>query len=200
MQNTRAQALFHRLSRTYTTPEKVQKYLRQFAYNRETQGETLRSAYSAVKILKAHCLEASFVAAAILEHQGYPPLVVSMESQDDLDHVVFVFKSKNKWGAIGRSRDEGLNGRAPVFKSIRSLIQSYVDPYVDNTGRITGYGLAHLDDSQAPWRDSPLNVWKTERYLIDLKHKKLKTSDKKYLETKRLYQANLGPLPSRYWW
>jgi hypothetical protein len=117
------------LSSRYPTPEKVQRLLReQFEYNSEENGETVQSALRTWQTKKAHCLEASMLAAAVLEHQGFPPLVLSLESQDGLDHVLFVFKDKSAWGSISRSREEGLHGRKAVFRSLRDLARSYAEP------------------------------------------------------------------------
>jgi hypothetical protein len=191
---------FKDLSKKYSTPEKVQKLLRSFEYNTEKNGETCQSAYGVYKTQKCHCIEASFFAAAILEHQGYPPLVLSLESQDGLDHVLFLFKEKNCWGSVGRSRDEGLNGRAPIFKNIRSLVWSYFDPYIDKTGKITAYQIANLDDCEADWRFSRYNVWKAEGYLIDLKHRPLISSERRYEKIFNLFKENT-PLPAEsHWW
>ena len=197
--------LIQRLAQKYRTPKQVQKYLRSLKYNFESSGETLRSAEKAVGMKTAHCYEACFVAAAILELNGYPPFVVSFESHDGLDHVIFVFCIKNKkgqkrWGSVARSRDEGLHGRPAIYRSIRDLVYSYYDPYIDKTGRITGYQLAHLDDTGADWRSSPQNVWKAEQYLIDLKHKKLNGSYKRYQKMYKLYLKR-GPMPKqKFWW
>ena len=57
---------------------------------------------------EAHCLEAAVAAAVILEQHGYPPLLLDLESIDLLDHVIFVFRQRGRWGSIGRSRDIGL--------------------------------------------------------------------------------------------
>jgi hypothetical protein len=132
-------------------------------------------------------LEAAFIVALILEQHGYPPLVVSIESQDKLDHVIYVFKQKALWGSIGRSRDEGLHGRPPIYRSIRTLVQSYVEPFIDKTGRIVGYQLVNLDDTKTDWRFSKRNLWKAEKYLIDLPHKKLMSSDSKYKKLHKRY-------------
>ena len=67
----------------------------------------------------AHCLEAALAAAVILEQHGFPPLVLSFESIDELDHVIFVYQRSGRWGSIGRSRDPGLHGRKPVFATPR---------------------------------------------------------------------------------
>jgi hypothetical protein len=165
----------------HRTPEAVQRYLSQMRYNREDCGATLRSFREVVRRGEAHCLEAALTAAAILEQHGYPPLLMSLESQDKLDHVVFVFKRRGLWGAVARSRDLGLHGRRPVFRNLRQLTWSYFDTYVDHTGRITGYGLGDLYElGDYDWRFSPKNVWKVERYLQEIPHREIKSSDRRY--------------------
>jgi hypothetical protein len=189
-----------KLAKKLKTPRQVQDYLRSLPYNTEKKGETLSSAETALRRGKLHCFEAAFAAAAILEHHGHPPLVMSFESQDDLEHVIYVFREKNRWGAIGRSRDQGLHGRPARFRSLRDLAWSYYDPYVDKTGKITGYQLAHLDDCKADWRASKRNVWKAESYLIELKHNRLKSSKKRYNKLLKDYLRR-GPMPrQKDWW
>lgn len=189
-----------KLAQKLKTPRQVQAYLRGLPYNREKKGETLFSAEAGLRRGRLHCFEAAFAAAAILEHHGYPPLVVSLESKDDLDHVIYVFKAKNLWGAVARSRDEGLHGRPPRYRSLRDLAWSYYDPFVDKSGKITAYQVAHLDDCGADWRASQRNVWKAEKYLIDLKHVPLKSSRTRYKKLLKDYLEN-GPMPrQRHWW
>lgn len=159
----------------------MQRYLRRVPYNWELEGGTLRSFREVVRLNTAHCLEAALAAAVILEQHGYPPLLMSFESKDLLDHVVFVFKERGLWGAIGRSRDLGLHGRKPRFRSLRDLAWSYFDTYIDYTGRILGYGLSNLYDlGSYDWRFSPRNVWKVEHHLREIPHKPLPSSDKRY--------------------
>ena len=189
-----------KLSLRLKTPRAVQKFLRAMPYNHEPKGETARSAETSLRLGTAHCFEAAFIAAAILEQHGYPPLVLSLESQDGLDHVIFVFKQSGLWGSIARSRDQGLHGRAPRYKSLRALAMSYYDPYIDKTGRITGYRLVHLDETKSNWRSSRLNVWKAERYLIDIKHSPLKTSNKRYRALRKRYLKHGPPHDLDHWW
>ena len=99
-----------------------------------------------------------------------------LESQDKLDHVLFLFRRRGQWGTVARSRDAGLHGRKPLFPTIRQLVMSYVDPYVDGSGRITGYGVADLRTGQGDLRLSEKNVWEVERALIKMPHKELDTS------------------------
>jgi hypothetical protein len=149
----------------HRTPAAAQRYLTAMRYNREECGATLRSFRGVVRRGEAHCLEAALAAAAVLEQHGHPPLLMSLESQDKLDHVVFVFRRRGLWGAVARSRDLGLHGRLPVFRTLRALAWSYFDTYVDHTGRITGYGLGDLRELGGyDWRFSERNVWKVERF------------------------------------
>ena len=170
-----------RIIQQYRTPEQVQRYLRGLPYNWEKGGDTLRSFRQVVRLNTAHCLEAALASAVILEQHGYPPLVLSFESKDGIDHVIFVFRRRGKWGSVARSRDAGLHGRKPVFRGIRDLVWSYFDPYVDFTGRITGYQLADLRALGAyDWRLSEKNVWRVENYLLEIPHRKLRSSNERY--------------------
>lgn len=163
------------------TPQHVQKFLRSLPYNWEKRGETLRTFRGVVQHWSAHCLEAALAAATILEQHGFPPLLLDLESQDRLDHVLFLFRQRGRYGTVARSRDIGLHGRKPVFQTLRQLVMSYVDPYVDHTARITGYGVADLRVLvKCDWRLSSKDVWEVERALIRLPHKKLKTSERRY--------------------
>lgn len=190
---------FKRLAKKYSTPQKVQVFLKTFNYNIEADGETLKSAAQVLRHKNAHCLEAAFLAAAILEWQGYPPLVMSLESKDNLDHVLYVYRKDNKWGSVARSRDEGLHGRKPVFRTLRDLALSYYESYIDRTGCITGYQVANLDDSRADWRLSEKNVWKTEKFLIELKHKRIKFNKKRYQRIHRRFLRGLVAKRTESW-
>jgi len=163
------------------TPRAVQRWLRTVPYNWERRGETLRTFRGVVRLGSAHCLEAALAAAVVLEQHGYPPLLLSFESQDKLDHVLFLFREGGSWGAVARSRDPGLHGRKPVFGSPRLLAASYREAYVDLTGRITGYAVADLRDLGGyDWRLAPRNAWKVERWLVDYPHRPLPTPERLY--------------------
>lgn len=185
---TRAErALIARLN----TPAKVQRWLNALPYNTENGGETLRSFRPVARLETAHCLEAALFAAVVMEQHGYPPLLMSLESQDWLDHVIFVYRHETGWGSVARSRDPGLHGRKPVFRSPRALARSYYDGYVDDTGRLKGFGLADLAKTMPgyDWRLSTKNVWQVEQMLIDFPHKKIKTSIRRYRQLLRKYRA-----------
>jgi hypothetical protein len=180
-----------RLVQQLNTPSKVQRWLNALPYNTETDRETLRSFREVIRTGQAHCLEAALAAAVILEQHGYPPIVMSIESKDWLDHVVFLYRVGGRWGAIARSRDPGLHGRKPAFRSPRDVALSYVEAYVDYTGRVRGYGVANLAEAlpHYDWRFAPTNVWRVEKLLIDWPHRKIKTSDQRFRALRKRYVA-----------
>ena len=180
------------------SPAKVQRFLTKMPYNWEKDGGTMRSFREMVRHKEVHCLEAAVSAAVILEQHGYPPLLLDLESWDLLDHVLFVFQQNGRWGAIARSRDEGLHGRKPVYRSIRDLVWSYFEPYVDLTGRIKGYGMTDLYElGNYDWRFSPRKMTKIEDHLRAMPHKKLVSSDRRYERLHAKYKAFKSQYPDR---
>jgi hypothetical protein len=180
------------------TPAKVQRFFSRMPYNWERRGGTLHSFREVVKLNQAHCLEAALGAAVILEQHGYPPLLLDIESKDLLDHVIFVFQQDKLWGSVGRSRDIGLHGRKPLFRSLRDLVWSYFDPYVDFSGRIKGYGLANLYDlGDYDWRFSSRRMIKVENHLREMPHKSLRSSDERYEKLLARYHRYKKRFPDR---
>ena len=190
-----------RLIARLRTPLAVQQYLNALPYNTEPPPgrATLRSFRGVVRHHTAHCLEAALFAATVLEQHGYPPLVISFESIDELDHVIFVYQSPQpsalsppsaRWGSVARSRDPGLHGRKPVFATPRALAASYLDTYVDLSGRIEAFALVDLRVMGGyDWRLSERNVWKVERMLLDTKHQPLRMREARFQDFRRRYRA-----------
>jgi hypothetical protein len=189
-----------RLIARLRTPRAVQAYLNALPYNQEPGGRaTLRSFRGVVREGDAHCLEAALFAAVVLEAHGYPPLLLSFESIDQLDHVIFIYQQRGHWGSIARSRDPGLHGRKPVFATPRALALSYCDPYVDFTGRVTGYAVVDLRELMGSydWRLAGTNVWKVERMLLDLPHRAIQSSDRRVDALRARYRAFRARFPGR---
>jgi hypothetical protein len=172
------------------TPNAVQHWLNELPYNTEQGSETLRSFRGVVRTGTAHCLEAALSAAVILEQHRYPPLVLSFESIDLLDHVIFVYRGERGWGSVARSRDPGLHGRKPVFATPRALALSYFEGYIDFTGGIKAYGVCDLRVLGGyDWRLSTKNVWKVEQLLLDWPHRRIAYSQPRADRLRRNYRA-----------
>ncbi|MHC4779119.1 MAG: hypothetical protein ACYTFG_11135 [Planctomycetota bacterium] len=184
--------------RTVRTPYQVQQFLNALPYNSERMGETLRTFRGVLKHNRAHCLEAALTAAVILEQHGIPPLLMDLESQDDLDHVLLLYRKDGKWGTVARSRDPGLHGRKPVFKSVKELVDSYADPYIDHSGRIIGFGVLDLNDlGRYDWRLSLGNVWKVQQALIDMDHRPFHMAENRYRFWHERFEAYKRRFPHR---
>ncbi len=189
-----------RLIARLRTPAAVQAYLNALPYNQEPHGRaTLRSFRGVVRRGCAHCLEAALFAAVVLEQHGYAPLLLSFESIDELDHVIFVYQENGRWGSIARSRDPGLHGRKPVFATPRALALSYADPYIDFTGRVTGYVVVNIAEliGDYNWRLSDKNVWKVERVLLDHPHRAIRSSDRHVNQMRARYKHFRAQFPGR---
>jgi len=174
------------------TPAAVQQFLNRLPYNTEPPPgpALLRSFRGVVAHQTAHCLEAALAAAVILEQHGDPPVVMSLESIDGLDHVLFVYQRRGKWGSVARSRDPGLHGRKPVFPTLRRLARSYFDPYIDATGCIRACGTVDLRVLGGyDWRLSTKNIWKVERLLFEIPHRRITYSQARVDRLRRRYNA-----------
>jgi hypothetical protein len=196
---SRFDARERRLLARLRTPLQIQRFLNRLPYNNEPGGRaTLRTFRGVVRHGCAHCLEAALFAAVALEYRGYPPLVLSFESIDHLDHVIFAYQRGGRWGSVARSRDPGLHGRRPVFATPRALALSYVDPYVDLSGRVTGYAVVDLRElGRYDWRLADTNVWKVERLLLGYPHRPIASSDRRFRELRARYRAFKKKFPGR---
>jgi len=176
------------------TPRAVQAFLNALPYNTEPPPDpaTLRSFRGVARRRTANCLEAAISAAVVLEQHGYPPTVMSLESIDGLDHVIFVYQSRGRWGSVARSRDPGLHGRKPVFRTLRALALSYFDPYIDKTGCVKGFGATDLRAlGTYDWRLADGNVWKVERHLFEIPHQKISYDKARVARLRKKYVAYL---------
>jgi hypothetical protein len=179
-----------RLVRRLRTPRDVQHFLNELPYNTEPPPDpaTLRSFRGVVRHHTANCIEAAISTCVLLEQHGYRPHVMSLESIDGLDHVIFVYRARGRWGSVARSRDPGLHGRRPVFRSLRELARSYFEPFVDKTGCLKAFGTVELTVLDPyDWRLSERNVWKVERLLFDIPHTPLPYSQPRVDRLRRKY-------------
>ena len=74
-----------------------------------------------------------------------------------------------------------------------------MDPYVDFTGRVTGYVVVDLAELMRDydWRLSEKNVWKVERALLDHPHRPLRSSDVRVERLRARYRAFRKAFPGQ---
>jgi len=186
----------HKILRKLSTPEKIQKFLDSLPYNKEKGGETCRSPRLVIEHNTAHCFEGALFAAAALRANGYPPLILDLESVRDDDHVIAVYRTNGCWGAIAKSNYAGLQFRSPVYRTLRELALSYFEHYYNLRGEKTlrGYSrpvnLARFDSIE--WMTSEEPMWTIPEYLCTIRHTPILNgvTRRMYMD-ERLYKAGL---------
>ena len=119
-----------RILKALKTPQRIQHFLDlEIGYNKEPDGETIRSPRRVLRDRVAHCLEGALLAAAALRLHGHRPLLLDLGSVRDDDHVLAIFRLHNHWGALAKSNYSGLRFREPVYRTLRELVMSYFEHY-----------------------------------------------------------------------
>jgi len=120
-----------RFLKTLSDPDKIQGFLDAIDYNPKYE---CRSPRWVIKKKSAHCFEGALFSAAVLQFNGYKPLIVDLKAYNDDDHVITVFKEDGHWGAVAKSNFTSLRYREPVYRSLRELVMSYFDFYFNIVG------------------------------------------------------------------
>jgi hypothetical protein len=163
-------AVFRRLR----TPELIQRFVDDLAYNKEKGGETCRSPRRVLRDRTAHCMEGAMFGAAALRMIGYPPLLLDLEAVQDSDHVLAIFRRRGCWGAIAKSNFTGLRYREPVYRSLRELVMSYFEHYCNlrREKTLRNYSrpvnLRRFD--AIGWMTAEEDVWAVPEYLTTISH------------------------------
>jgi hypothetical protein len=192
-----------RTMRAFRTPRGVQRALDSMPYHLGP------SAWPPRRVLHewtAHCLEGAVFAAVALRVLGFPPLLLDLEAVQDTDHVIAVFRERGHWGAIAKSNFSGLRYREPVHRTLRELVMSYFEGYVNLRGDRTlraysrPISLARFDRGRPGWMTSEGDVWWVAEHLLHAPHiplltplmiRRLTRVDRRSLEAARLgYQGS----------
>lgn len=119
-------------------------------------------------------MEGALFAAAALEAQGHPALIVDLEATRDSDHVLAVFRRDGLWGALAKSNFAGLRYREPVYRSLREVAISYFEHYFNwrRERTLRAYSnpvrLARFDSIL--WRTTEKDLWEVPMYLTAIRH------------------------------
>jgi hypothetical protein len=163
-----------RTLRALNTPVRIQRFLDALPYQ---YANTAWSPQRALRERKGHCLEGALLAAAALRLNGHPPLLMDLESVNDDDHVLALYREAGLWGAVAKSNFAGLRFRSPVYRTLRELALSYVEHYYNLRGERTlrsysvPVNLARIDS--LGWMTSEKDVWCVAELLIAARHYQL---------------------------
>jgi hypothetical protein len=160
-----------RTLRSLKTPAGIQRFLDAMPYHLEI------TAWSPRRVLRegtAHCLEGAIFAAATLRALGYEPLILDLEADRDIDHVIAVYKTGGHWGAVAKSNFVGCRDREPVYRTLRELALSYFHIYFNMRRERTlrrysrPVNLARFD--HLSWMVSEKDIWFIAEHLCDIPH------------------------------
>ena len=161
--------------RRLTPPWRIQKFLDEARYDVAASG--CRSARRVLRERMVQCMDGALFAAAALRVQGYPPLILDLEAEQDDDHVLAIFRGPAGWGAIARSNYSGLRYREPVHPTIRSLVLSYVEGYFnlrrEKTLRRYSYPVHLGRFDRLRWMTAEEDLWAIPNALVDVPHRTL---------------------------
>jgi len=158
------------------TPHGIQRALDAMPYH---HASTAWSPRRVLRERRAHCLEGAVFAAAALRVLGYPPLLLDLEAVQDTDHVLAVYRERGHWGAIAKSNFTGLRYREPVHRSVRELVMSYFEGYInlrgDRTLRAYSHpvNLARFDRRRPGWMTIDGDLWWIAEHLVGVRHRRL---------------------------
>jgi hypothetical protein len=160
-------------------PAEVQDFVSSLKLNFEPKGDTCRSAASALRLGRAHCIEGAFIAAAALWMMGYPPLLMDMQAKGDHDHVICIFHERGGWGAISKSNHAWLRWRDAIYKTPRELALSYFHEYTKGPRKTlrnysAPFDLRRYKDNV--WVNSDEDCWDVALALDETRHYPLVTS------------------------
>ena len=162
--------MFRRLN----TPEKIQRFLDDLAYDKEPDGPRCRSPRRTLRDQTAHCMEGALLGAAALRMLGHPPLLLDLGAVRDDDHVLAIYRVHGHWGAVAKSNYSGLRFREPVYRTLRELVMSYFEHYynLQREKTLRNYSrpvnLERFD--RLGWMTAEEDPWAIPEYLCTIAH------------------------------
>lgn len=161
--------------RRLSPPWRIQKFLDELDY--DVRGEGCRSPRRVLRERKVQCMDGALFAAAALRVQGQKPLILDLEAVQDDDHVLALYRVKDRWGSIARSNYSGLRFREPVFRTVRDLVLSYVEDYFNLRREKTlrsyssPFDLSRFD--RIAWMTTEEDLWEIPNHLVGIRHHRL---------------------------
>jgi hypothetical protein len=120
------------------SPAAVQAFLNSVPYSED---KFYRCPLRVLRDLKGHCFDGALFAAMALRRLGRPAQILELiPNERDDDHILALFKQNGGWGAVAQSNFTGLRYREPVFRSLRELVMSYFEDFINSIGEKTLVG------------------------------------------------------------
>jgi hypothetical protein len=122
-------------------------------------------------------MEGALLAALALWMHGQPPLIMDLKTtDDDVDHLVALYRRHGHWGGITKTNHAVLRYREPIFRDLRELAASYFHEYSLPDGRKTLRSFSAAFDLRSysgDWITSEEPLWDLERQIDRSTHHQL---------------------------
>jgi len=173
---------------------RLQRFLDDLDY--DVAGKGCRSPRRVLRERTVQCMDGALFAAAALRLQGHRPLILDLESVNDDDHVLAVFREDGGWGAVARSNYSGLRFREPIHRTLRELVVTYFESYFNLRREKTlrrysaPVDLSRFD--RHGWMTADENLWYIAEHLLGIRHYRILTpAQEKALGTvdRRMFEA-----------
>jgi hypothetical protein len=155
--------------RKLNTPRKIQDFINGIRSNRERGGDTCTSPLVTLRRGRAHCMEGALVAALALWMHGEPPLILDLRTtDDDVDHLVTLYKRHGMWGGITKTSHAVLRFREPIYRDVRELATSYFHEYFLDSGKKTLRQYSKPFDLRrwkGDWITAETDLWDLEKAI-----------------------------------
>jgi hypothetical protein len=160
-----------------SSPRRIQDFLDTIPINKEPGGETCSSPVVTLRRHSAHCMEGALVAALAIWMHGGAPLIMDLKTtDDDVDHLVALFKKGSYWGGITKTNHSVLRYREPMFRDLRELATSYFHEYSLPNGKKTLRAYSEpfdLREWDEDWIATEGDLWDLERAIDRSPHQRL---------------------------
>lgn len=108
------------------TPQKIHRFLQKKEYEPESILHPPENAKTAEKL---HCVDGAFLGYTLGLLNGLDIRLVYLQGMADDDHMIVIFKEKDKYGAFSQSSNPLIVWREPEFNSITDLVTSFRRDY-----------------------------------------------------------------------
>ncbi|MFM9882475.1 MAG: hypothetical protein ACKVQT_05560 [Burkholderiales bacterium] len=165
------------LLKSLSSPWKIQDFISRIPTNFEPDGDTYLSVQQVLRQRRAHCIEASMVAATALWINGEAPIMMDIRAIRDDDHVITLYRRDGCWGAISKTNNCTLRFRDPVYRTLRELALSYFHEYSNDDREKTmreysrAFDLSRVDP--ALWVTNKGDCYDIVEMLDEIRHYKL---------------------------
>ncbi len=139
-----------------SSAKQIQEFIDKYISHR-TITTPLQSALITLTQRMGTCLESAFLAALFLENK-YGTKILSLHTNKNIGHALYLFEEDESFGTIGNSSREDMKWRKAIYKNIKELSESFREPLNEAGYILTSFDVENLATAMGDWRYSLNNL------------------------------------------